>query len=139
MKNFNHRRVLVVLNYVLNSASIIGGTLTAAIIIATMCFDRKIMNRVSLRFTLAVAIVDVAKAAAILAITKIHEDSTMCTLVALITHWLSLVYLLLNTCVVLNLQLILVHGLVPGKKFEQSLWAIALMIPTILMSIGQGK
>ncbi|KAJ9070680.1 hypothetical protein DSO57_1005207 [Entomophthora muscae] len=139
MTKFNHRRILVVLNYVLNSASIIGGILTAAIILGTICFDRKVMNRVSLRFTLAVAIVDVAKAAAILAITKIHEDSTMCTLVALLTHWLTLVYLLLNTCVVLNLQLILVHGWVPGKKFEQSLWAVALLIPTILMSIGQGK
>ncbi|KAI0233915.1 hypothetical protein L0F63_001422 [Massospora cicadina] len=131
-----HTTVIDTLNYVLNVACILCGLSAATIILMVMWLDRAAMDRVSIRFTLAVAVVDALNAGMILFYTLIHDDTGFCTFISLASHWLMLFYLFLNVCIALNLQLVFVHGLVLGRRFEYSLWAGTFLLPTVLMLFG---
>ncbi|KAJ9070679.1 hypothetical protein DSO57_1005206 [Entomophthora muscae] len=131
-----HTRILITCNYIFNVASTLCGALTVLVILGAMFIDRRAMDRLSIRFTLAIAALDAVKALTILFYTEFHEDGPACTFISLFLHWQTLFYLFLNVCISLNLQLVFIHGLLLGKPFEVFMWIAALSMSTILMLIG---
>lgn len=128
--------ILVLINNILNPLQAFCGLLVVVIILTATHLNRSAMNRISIRFTLAISIVDVLKAAAIILYTaNSGQEGLWCVVLPLAMHWLILVYFSLNVVVALNLQLVFIHGVTIGRKFEAWYWVISLLLPTILVSI----
>ncbi|KAJ9066882.1 hypothetical protein DSO57_1005262 [Entomophthora muscae] len=120
------------LNLCLNLASVVCGLIVVAVIFGCMCVSYEIMDRVSIRFTLAISIVDVLKALTILFYTEYREDGAICSAISFSIYYFTLAYLFLNVAVALNLQLVFIHGMVFGK--ERLMWAVSLGLPLLLLA-----
>ncbi|KAJ9053648.1 hypothetical protein DSO57_1022293 [Entomophthora muscae] len=125
--------LLKTLNDVLNKASIVCGLLVVIIILGCMCVSCSSMNRRSIRFTLAISVVDVLKAAVLLVYNEVDEDGMVCEGISFAFHYLTLVYFFLNVAVALNLQLVFVHGVIAGKKHELTCWYVCIGLPYVLL------
>ncbi|KAJ9066932.1 hypothetical protein DSO57_1005008 [Entomophthora muscae] len=97
-----------------------------------MCVSYEIMDRVSIRFTLAISIVDVLQALIFLFLIKYKEDGAICSGIGFSSFYLTLTYLFLNAAVALNLQLVFVHGIVFDK--EWLMWTVSLGFPLLLLA-----
>ncbi|KAJ9053642.1 hypothetical protein DSO57_1022287 [Entomophthora muscae] len=120
------------LNLWLNLVSVVCGLVVVAVIFGCMCVSYEIMDRVSIRFTLAISIVDVLKAFSIMLFTKCREDGAICSAIGFSFYYFTLVYLFLNMTVALNLQLVFIHDIVFGK--EKLMWAVSLGLPLLLLA-----
>lgn len=121
------------LNTALNLVSAACGLLVVVIIVGCMAVSYASMDRVSIRFTLAVSVVDVAKALVIVFYNDHSQDDAFCTAVSFAVHYLTLVYLFLNAAVALNLQLVFFHGLL--LDVEWLLWVGSLGLPGVLLLV----
>ncbi|KAJ9066874.1 hypothetical protein DSO57_1005254 [Entomophthora muscae] len=120
------------LNFWLNLVSVVCVLVVVAVIFGCMCVSYEIMDRVSIRFTLAISIVDVLKALSIMLYIKYGEDGAICSAIGFSFYYFTLVYLFLNVAVALNLQLVFIHGIVLGK--ERLMWAVSLGLPLLLLA-----
>ncbi|KAJ9073141.1 hypothetical protein DSO57_1019773 [Entomophthora muscae] len=128
----------VLVNLVLNSLSIVLGLVTVGLVLGS---DReRLAKRVSIRFTLAIAWVDVLKAASIIAYTFWETDGWSCQLVAFLLAWGVLAYMLLNGMLALNLYLVYVRGRVFSEKWTKFYFLGALGMATMLSTalLAQG-
>ncbi|KAJ9066877.1 hypothetical protein DSO57_1005257 [Entomophthora muscae] len=132
MNNKELGTLLEQLNLSLNLASVVCGLVVVAVIFGCMCVSYEIMDRVSIRFTLAISIVDVLKALSIMLYIKYGEDGAICSAISFSIYYFTLAYLFLNVAVVLNLQLVFVRGIVYDK--EWLLWEVSLGLPLLLLA-----
>ncbi|KAI0223242.1 hypothetical protein L0F63_005147 [Massospora cicadina] len=130
--------LLYLLNVSLNVASAICGLAVMAIILICMWISKDSMNRVSIRFTLGISVVDVLRAVTVLLYNQFTEDGVWCVGISFTYHYLTLVYFFLNVAVALNLQLVFVHGLVFRRRRERVYWIVSLMFPIVLLAFPLG-
>ncbi|KAJ9058887.1 hypothetical protein DSO57_1007826 [Entomophthora muscae] len=116
----------------LNLASVMCGLVVVAVVTGCMCVSYEIMDRVSIRFTLAISMVDVLKALIILFHLNYREDGAICSCISFLTYYFTLAYLFLNVAVALNLQFVFVHGILFDK--EWLMWAVSLGLPLLLLA-----
>jgi len=87
------------------------------------------MNRVTLRFQMAIAVVDIARHLRILLLRE-KAGSWLCTLVAFTGFFGDHLYLFLNVAIALNLNILVLQRKTPYKKLQIYFWvgAIALAL-----------
>ncbi|KAI9292783.1 hypothetical protein K502DRAFT_65065 [Neoconidiobolus thromboides FSU 785] len=119
--------VQTALNVSLNVISSVASIIVIAVIVFISIYDRRLMDRVSLRFTLAISIVDLLKAILILIYIFIDAPGAACVAVAYLIPGFTLLYMFLTICIALNLQLTFVNGLRFNSKWERWYWAISII------------
>ncbi|KAJ9061399.1 hypothetical protein DSO57_1021043 [Entomophthora muscae] len=126
-------------NVALNIASGGCGLLVVVLLAGLKVLQPRAMDRVSIRFTLVISLVDFAKAAVIAMYAVLHADDYRCVALAFGTQWLTLVYLGLNVTIALNLKRVFVDGRNFNPKWERQYWLGAFLIPTLILSIPLSK
>ncbi|KAL1916388.1 uncharacterized protein VTP21DRAFT_5579 [Calcarisporiella thermophila] len=95
-------------NVYLNILSIVGGGIVVLITFILWCYDRRFVNRVSLRLNLAISIIDIVKAALIFSYTFADSSSGWwCGFSVWFITQLTIWYLFLSAAIAFNLQWII--------------------------------
>ncbi|KAL1920986.1 uncharacterized protein VTP21DRAFT_11621 [Calcarisporiella thermophila] len=87
-----------------NALSIIGGSLVVLITLGLWLYDRRLVDRISLRLNVAISLVDIAKAAAILYYTFYTVEGFWCSFNVFFIVLTTNLYLFLTTSIAFNLQ-----------------------------------
>ncbi|KAJ9053446.1 hypothetical protein DSO57_1024064 [Entomophthora muscae] len=129
------------LNLYINAVSGTCGLVVVGLVLLINIIDPRLMDRVSIRFTLAISFVDFLKAGMIVAYSKHFSGGLLCTVVAFSTQWLTLLYLFLNVAIAINLQLVFVKGYAFNPVWERLYWITSFFMATILptFSLVGGK
>ncbi|KAI0217360.1 hypothetical protein L0F63_001729 [Massospora cicadina] len=129
------------INVYTNAVSGACGLMAVALILTINLIDHRLLDRVSIRFTLAISLVDFLKAGMIATYGKISPAEPLCTLIAFSTQWLTLLYLFLNVAIAVNLQLVFVRGYAFNPLWERAYWFTSFFMATILptFSLVGGK
>lgn len=90
-------QVIVHLNVICNSISIVCGMIVLTITAALRIYDKKLVDRVSLRLNAAVSATDVVNSIALLIYTFEDEEGNGCKFSAFLIIWLSNQYIFLTT------------------------------------------
>ncbi|CAG8637541.1 12487_t:CDS:2, partial [Ambispora leptoticha] len=102
--------LIIQFNIDLSITSIIGGLLVLLVIASMWRYDKKLVNRVSLRLTAVISFVDVLNAIALIIYTNYTPDDTpLCTGIAAALSFFPQVYLFLTVMIAFNLQLVFLH------------------------------
>ncbi|CAG8559389.1 2190_t:CDS:2 [Dentiscutata erythropus] len=98
------------LNITLSIASIIGGFIVLIIILIMWLYDKKLVNRVSLRLSGLISFVDILSGAAAIAYTLYAVgDTNACTFIGWAMSFLPTLYLFLTVMIAFNLQVVFLH------------------------------
>jgi hypothetical protein len=89
--------VIKTLNIVCNSVSIACGMVVLTVTAALRIYDKKLVDRVSLRLNAAVSATDVVNSMALLIYTFSNSEGASCTFSAFLIIWLSNQYIFLTT------------------------------------------
>lgn len=127
------------LNVLLNLVSGGCGLLVVVLLGVLMAIQPRAMDRVSIRFTLAISLVDFIKAATIALYAVKHVDDAKCVALAFGTQWLTLLYLGLNVSIAINLQRVFVDARPFDPRWERHYWLASLLVPTLVLGIPLGK
>ncbi|KAI0234226.1 hypothetical protein L0F63_007522, partial [Massospora cicadina] len=115
-------KIISYISNLLNLISLLCGLLVITTIIFINWVDRRLLDRVSLRLALAIAVTDALRAIAIL-INKIFQvRGALCTALAVSIPWLTLVYIFLTASIAFNLQLVVLGGKAFNRKWEPYYW-----------------
>jgi hypothetical protein len=102
--------ILLNLNEYLSIISAIGGLLVLLILIFMYCYDKKLVNRVSLRLTGMISFVDVLNSLTVIAYVHYEPgESTKCTSIAVGLSFFPQLYLFLTVMIAFNLQIVFLH------------------------------
>ncbi|CAG8509898.1 5059_t:CDS:2 [Paraglomus brasilianum] len=98
------------LNNWLSVVSIVGGLIVLIVMISIWLYDRKLVNRVSLRLTAVISFVDILAAISVIAYTRVSgEDNIGCMILGWTLSFLPQCYLFLTVMIAFNLQLVFLH------------------------------
>ncbi|ORX89059.1 hypothetical protein K493DRAFT_410661 [Basidiobolus meristosporus CBS 931.73] len=128
--DFENNAVMII-NVVLNSASILCGSLVLIIYFAIRSFEPKLMDRVSLRLTAAISAVDVLKAVVYILFTFVAVSGPACDFSAWAIIFLTNYYIFLTCMIAFNLQYVFLHN----KPYHPSLERIY-FIASFLLSVA---
>jgi len=93
------------LNNWLSVVSIVGGLIVLIVMISIWLYDRKLVNRVSLRLTAVISFVDILAAISVIAYTRVSgEDNIGCMILGWTLSFLPQCYLFLTVMIAFNLQ-----------------------------------
>ncbi|KAK9710394.1 hypothetical protein K7432_008443 [Basidiobolus ranarum] len=110
----------IIVNTTLNALSILGGLLVVLITYGLWLYDRRLMDRVSLRLNAAISIVDILRGSIILAYTYMSSDTSshVCTASAWFIIVTADLYLFLSAAVAFNLQWVVLQErtFFPGRE-----------------------
>ncbi|RIA95650.1 hypothetical protein C1645_816345 [Glomus cerebriforme] len=110
VKNQSYLKLIRDLNLNLSIFSIIGGTIVLIIIIFMYFYDKKLVNRVSLRLTAMISFVDVLSASTVIAFALYFpQDTSECTGIAAGLSFFPQLYLFLTVMIAFNLQIVFLH------------------------------
>lgn len=127
------------INTYLNVASAAAALCVVAMILGAMALDRKTMNRVSIRITLAISVLDVGRAVGQILLYRARPVGVGCVAADFAMHWMMLAYLFLNMSIAANLQLIFLAGHGFDPRWERAYWAISFGAATLLALVPPGK
>jgi hypothetical protein len=109
--NQNELEINKYLNFYLSVISIIGGTIVLLIIIFMYFYDKKLVNRVSLRLTAMISFVDVLSGLTTIAYAFYqHQDTPECIGIATGLSFFPQLYLFLTVMIAFNLQIVFLHS-----------------------------
>ncbi|KAJ9061395.1 hypothetical protein DSO57_1021039 [Entomophthora muscae] len=131
-------RILLV-NDVFNAVGGLCGLVVVVLILGLARFDGGLLDRFSIRFSLAISLVDFLKALAIVLSGKATYHPSLCILSAFSVNWLLLVYLFLNVAIAANLQMVFLSGRVCTRSRERISWILCLAMATVIMLVPLGK
>ncbi|KAF0456435.1 hypothetical protein F8M41_001373 [Gigaspora margarita] len=98
------------LNISLSITSIVGGFIVLIIILIMWLYDKKLVNRVSLRLSGLISFVDILSGAAAIAYTLYTTgDTSICTFIGWAMSFLPTLYLFLTVMIAFNLQVVFLH------------------------------
>ncbi|CAG8611958.1 13190_t:CDS:2 [Ambispora gerdemannii] len=136
----DHTKIIIKLNNYLSIASIVGGLIVLLVIASMWHYDRKLVNRVSLRLTAVISFVDILNAISIILYTDITPaDTPLCTGISAAMSFLPQVYLFLTVMIAFNLQLVFLHRRKISKFSDRwyipvaILAALALNVPPLVL------
>ncbi|KAL1917836.1 uncharacterized protein VTP21DRAFT_3670 [Calcarisporiella thermophila] len=119
-------------NVILNSLGLACGLIVVFIIIGLGCYNRKLVDRVSLRLTAAISFVDALKAIAFLIYTFYPVSGWVCDFAAWSVVWLTLLYSFLTDAIAINLQLVFLHGRPYRQWWEYWYWGVPILASLII-------
>ncbi|KAI9296413.1 hypothetical protein K502DRAFT_359187 [Neoconidiobolus thromboides FSU 785] len=123
------------LSIALNVISAVASIIVITMMVFVYVIDRRLMDRVSLRFTLAISIVDFLKAVSILIYIFVDTPGVECVLLAYLIPVFTLLYMFLTICIALNLQLTFVNGLRFNSKWEKWYWCVSIVSAFGIMAV----
>ncbi|KAJ9052092.1 hypothetical protein DSO57_1037620 [Entomophthora muscae] len=133
--------MLRVTKNVINGISLVGGLSVAVMIFSAMVVDKKSMDRVSIRITLVISILDIFAAG--FNIYGLGEDveGIAYPMYETVVRWIALAYLFLNMSIAVNLQLVYVHEYAFDPRWERLYWfmsfgmatAFSMVIPVVFI------
>jgi hypothetical protein len=85
------------INVICNSVSVASGMIVLIIIFALRIYDKKLVDRVSLRLSAAISVTDVISSAALLIYTYVQAEGGACLLSAFLIIFLTNLFLFLTT------------------------------------------
>ncbi len=102
---YNQKILFIDLNSYLSIVSIIGGLIVLLIIAFMYSYDKKLVNRVSLKLTATISFVDVLSGLNVIAYAHYHPQETPeCTGIAFGMSFFPQLYLFLTVMIAFNLQ-----------------------------------
>ncbi|CAH1757174.1 18821_t:CDS:2 [Entrophospora sp. SA101] len=125
--------ILHKLNLYLSVVSISSGFLVLLIMTIMWFYDRKLVNRVSLRLTAMISFVDILTGGAVLAYTlRIPLDDPICTAIGFAMSFLPLLYLLLTVMIAFNLQIVFLHRKKVSSFSDRWYIPVAVLLASII-------
>ncbi|KAI9290631.1 hypothetical protein K502DRAFT_369063, partial [Neoconidiobolus thromboides FSU 785] len=120
---------------VLTKISLVAASLLVLIMILISIYDRKLVDRVTLRLQTAISCYDIWLHSIPLWLSRFnYKESPFCTFVGYHGVALPLYYCFLNVCIGINLQLIFIHGINVTWKIEACYWIGSILL-TLLITI----
>lgn len=110
---------LRLLNLISNSISIVSAITVLVILLAMRLYDRRFVDRVSLRLTAAISMTDLVSAISLVVYTLVGNDGPTCSTVAFLIIWLSNQYIFLSTAIAFNLQWLYLQDRYYNPAFEK--------------------
>ncbi|CAG8562216.1 11997_t:CDS:2 [Funneliformis caledonium] len=108
--NYNQKNLFKYLNSYLSTISVIGGLIVLVIIIFMYFYDKKLVNRVSLRLSAMISFVDVLSGVTVIAYAYYQPRETPeCTSIAFGMSFFPQLYLFLTVMIAFNLQIVFLH------------------------------
>ncbi|ORX98048.1 hypothetical protein K493DRAFT_9885 [Basidiobolus meristosporus CBS 931.73] len=118
-------QVIQILNISLNSASIICGSLVLVVYFLIRSYEPKLMDRVSLRLTAVISLVDVLRAATYIAFTFITSAGPGCKFSAWAILFLTNYYVFLTCMIAFNLQYVFLHYQPYQNRLERKYFLVS--------------
>ena len=110
VENAKYKNILEDLNLYLSISSIFGGIMVLSIILFMYFYDKKLVNRVSLRLTAMISFVDFLSGLTVVFYRYyIPIESPKCTSLAALLSFLPQLYLFLTVMIAFNLQIVFLH------------------------------
>ncbi|CAG8437810.1 7776_t:CDS:2 [Diversispora eburnea] len=107
---WKHNNIFKNLNIYLSVVSMTGGFIVLVIITAMWLYNKKLVNRVSLRLTAMISLVDIFTGVTMIEFaTYLKKDTTKCTIIALAMSFCTQFYLILTAMIAFNLQILFLH------------------------------
>ncbi|KAJ9079207.1 hypothetical protein DSO57_1037745 [Entomophthora muscae] len=131
--------VILIVKDILNAISSIAALTVALLILGSTAIDKKSMDRVSVRITLVISILDFLYAIIVICFMGKGLEGLDCIVSDVVAQWLSLSYLFLNTSIAVNLHLIFVCGYASNPVWEKIYWAVSFGLSTVLSLIPIGN
>ncbi|KAG2176499.1 hypothetical protein INT43_005739 [Umbelopsis isabellina] len=132
--------VITQLNVICNSISIVCGMIVLTITAALRIYNKKLVDRVSLRLNAAVSATDVVNSIALLIYTFEDEEGNSCKFSAFLIIWLSNQYIFLTTAIAFNLQWLFLHNRSLGNlEIWYFVCAIGFALLTAIIPLAAGK
>ncbi|KAJ9088292.1 hypothetical protein DSO57_1024548 [Entomophthora muscae] len=119
-------------NVVVNGVSIIAASFVVAVIFSAMAIDKKTMNRVSIRITLAIAILDVLRSGFNLLTLEVELEGVACVIQEYLFNFMTLAYFFLNMSIATNLQLIFLNGYSFNPFWERGYWTASFGLAALI-------
>lgn len=113
---------------VLDVVSAVSAGLILVILLVLAIYDAKMVNRISLRLTAGIALIDIVNHLNNIAHWRVG-DGDYCVANAFLRFYGRQVYCFLNISIALNLHLILLLGLRPKSSWEKYYWIFSLVTP----------
>lgn len=130
---------LLLVNDIFNVIGGACGLAAVLLIVGLTSHNRAMMDRFSIRFTLAISLVDFLKAVAIPLAGKANAHPALCVVAAFSVNWLLLLYLFLNVAIAANLQMVFLSGKVASPSRERACWLLCFAMATAITLIPLGK
>ncbi|KAJ9079838.1 hypothetical protein DSO57_1031427 [Entomophthora muscae] len=131
--------VFFAVNTTLNVVSLVSGLAVVVMILVGRKQRPTMMNRVSIRFTLAISAVDAVRAVSFLIYAYNRDTGFICTLLSYSNQSLTLMYLFLTASIAANLQLAFINHTAPKQGYL--FWCVsvlaALVLPALPMAAGR--
>lgn len=127
----------VTINTALNMLSLVSGLVVVGMILVGMHWRPRLMERVSLRFTLAISATDAVRALSFLLYAHNRDPGVYCTLLSYSNQSLTLMYLFLTVSIAVNLQLAFVKPAV--ARWEGAYWLVPVLAALVLPALPMGK
>ncbi|KAI8583976.1 hypothetical protein K450DRAFT_220867 [Umbelopsis ramanniana AG] len=123
--------LLNVINVVCNSISVVSGMIVLAIIFGLRMYDKKLVDRVSLRLSAAISVTDVISSAALLIYTYVTAEGGACQLSPFLIIFLTNLFLFLTTAIAFNLQHLFLHQRYYNPNFEKWYYILSVGIAAL--------
>ncbi|KAK9765522.1 hypothetical protein K7432_006084 [Basidiobolus ranarum] len=127
LKGDYENRAVTIINVVLNSASIVCGSLVLIIYFSIRSIEPKLMDRVSLRLTAAISAVDVLKAIVYILFTFVSVSGPACDFSAWAIIFLTNYYIFLTCMIAFNLQYVFLHNKPYYPGLERIYFTVSLL------------
>ncbi|KAK9722025.1 hypothetical protein K7432_002997 [Basidiobolus ranarum] len=120
--------IVEIINLCLNSASIVCGSLVLVIFFLLRFYEPKLMDRVSLRLTAAISLVDVLRAAVYIVFTFVSSAGPACRFSAWAIIFLTNCYIFLTCMIAFNLQYVFLHNRPYQHRLEKKYFIISMFL-----------
>ncbi|KAJ9084624.1 hypothetical protein DSO57_1022595 [Entomophthora muscae] len=121
-----------------NVVSMIAAAFVVVVIVGAMAIDKRSMDRVSIRITLAISVLDFFRSLGNILSGDQYRAGWRCIVVSSMIGWTSLGYLFLSMCIAFNLQLIFINGIAFNPIWERMYWIISFGLATAINMIPIG-
>lgn len=108
------------INFFGSVLSVLGAFFVEVVILAIALYDKKLVDRVSLRLNAFISLVDLIRAVAMIATSTLYIQNTKwCSILPFILIWMMNLWYFLIACIAYNLHLLFVVGKPPRESREK--------------------
>ncbi|KAJ9062198.1 hypothetical protein DSO57_1013254 [Entomophthora muscae] len=111
---------------ILNSLSAASALCVVAVFGLLVKRGSPVVDRVSVRLQAGISLIDLMRHVQVF-FSASGDDSLLCKFLGFFDVSLEHAYWYLNICIALNMQLVLIHGLCPNKKWEMCYWTYSFL------------
>ncbi|KAJ9077808.1 hypothetical protein DSO57_1013233 [Entomophthora muscae] len=138
MEMMSNYTLYLIIN-VLNIVSLLAAVAVVVVILGAKLVDRRSVDHVTIRITLAISILDIMAFITHVCKTTLDLQDMQYFAAQSLQHWLLLAYLFLNMSIAVNLQLVYVHEYEFNPTWEQLYWVVSFVLATLSALAAPGN